>query len=180
MKIREADPNKDTDAIAHIHIEGWKSAYGGIINQNYLDSLSVSERADKWKIWLADEESSVDIAFVDDKPVGFVSYGRLRTPPPGQSAIRPLYTGEIMALYILPDYWRRGAGTALLKQACVKLKDFKHQSLCLWVLDKNSRACIFYEKMGGTRIGKQFIEVGGTRVKEVCYGWRNTAEIISL
>ncbi len=179
MQIKQVNLNTDIEVLAQIHIEGWRGAYGGIVNQEYLDSLSVADRADKWREWLKDTESTVDIAWVDEKPVGFIDYGRLRTPPRGQSAIRPLYTGEIMALYILPDYWRQGIGIALLKHAAEQLKTMKHFSLCLWVLDKNKRACDFYEKMGGQRVGKEFIEVGGTKVKEVCYGWRNTNKIIS-
>lgn len=169
---------KEADILGVLHVEGWRGAYGGIINQEYLDELKPGEKADLWTEWLDNPEIKADIAYIDNHPVGFVAYGRIHTPPPGQSAIRPLYTAEILALYILPDYWRKGVGTALLKHAARELKPMKHTSMCLWVLDKNKRACGFYEAMGATRIGKHFVEIGGTKAKEVCYGWRYTHDLI--
>ena len=169
---------KEAGILGVLHVEGWKGAYGGIINQEYLDNLQPSDKADLWTDWLEKPDIEAAIAYSDNHPVGFVAYGRIQTPPPGQSAIRPLYTSEILALYILPDYWRKGVGTALLKFAAKELKPMKHTSMCLWVLDKNKRACDFYEKMGAKRIGKQFVEIGGTKAKEVCYGWRYTHDLI--
>ena len=49
----------------------------------------------------------------------------------------------------------------------------KHKSMCLWVLEKNERAVSFYKKLGGERCGKKEIEIGKSKVKEVCFGWRN-------
>ena len=73
---------------------------------------------------------------------GFVNFGKIKTAPPGMSPIRPLYSGEIYALYILPAYWRQGLGTLLIGQAAQELTLMKHKSLCLWVLEKNILACL--------------------------------------
>jgi hypothetical protein len=32
--------------------------------------------------------------------------------------------------------------------------------------------------MGGQRIGKKVVEIGGRNVKEACFGWRDTAPLI--
>lgn len=169
----------DIPVIARLHVAGWAGAYGGIIDQAYLDSLDETTRAAQWRGWFDPKEAPVLMASDDQgNPAGFVGYGRLRTPPPGSSPIRPLYSGEIYALYILPAHWRQGIGTALLRAAAQGLADMRHKSLCLWVLEKNERACTFYKKAGGERCGKKDVEIGPTKVREICFGWRSTASLL--
>jgi ribosomal protein S18 acetylase RimI-like enzyme len=175
--IRPAAP-ADAEILAHLHVQGWRDSYAGLVDQSYLDSLSESDRAEKWREWLRDSHGPVLLAFDAEKnPAGFVNFGKLRTPLPGQSAIRPLYTGEIYAIYILAAYWRRGLGRALMRQAAEGLAAMKHKSLCLWVLDGNERAIGFYKALGGQRCGKKQIEIGGRMRTELCFGWRDTASL---
>ena len=174
--IRKATQD-DIPTIAALHVEGWKGAYGGIVDQAYLDSLTVEKRIQDWQGWLAAEESEVFVAEEEGRAVGFVVIGRTKTPPPGSSPIRPSHSGEIYALYLDPDFWRRGIGTALIKRAARELKERKHSTVCLWVLDANARAKAFYEKMGGQKIGNKMIEIGPSKLKEVCYGWKDTSQL---
>lgn len=165
----------DVTALAHIHTEGWKAAYGGIIDPEFLNNLKEEDRAADWARWLAEGQSHVAITTTaDGTPCGFVSYGRLRTPIPGMSPIRPLYSGEIYALYILPSFWRQGLGSRLMKEAAEGLRALKHSSMCLWVLEKNDRAVSFYKKCGGERCGKKDVQIGKSTVREVAFGWRRT------
>lgn len=124
------------------------------------------------------EDSGTSLALIEDRPAGFVSYGRLKTPPPGSSPIRPLYSAEIYGLYLLPAYYRQGLGTRLMAEAAQQLRAMKHKSLCLWVIEKNNRAVSFYKERGGERIGKHDIEIGPSRVREICFGWRDTAGLL--
>jgi len=168
----------DIPDIAKIHVAGWQGAYSGIIDQTYIESQNIEKRTPDWQEWMKEEGVVRLIAYQDSQPVGFAAYGALRTPPAGMSKIRPLYSSEIYGLYLVPEVFRQGIGTALMKQAVENLKTQKHQSMCLWVLDKNKRACAFYEKMGGQRVGKKMVEFGPTKAKEVCYAWRNIQEIL--
>lgn len=176
VTVRPALPD-DIPAIAALHIGGWKAAYGGLIDQAYLDSLTIDQRAKDWRGWLAAGESDTLIAEKDGLAIGFITTGRTKTPPPGSSPIRPLYSAEVYAFYLDPSIWRQGVGTALLKQAAINLKDKKHSSLCLWVLDGNARAKSFYEKMGAQKVGNKMVEIGPSKVKEACYGWRDTSSL---
>jgi ribosomal protein S18 acetylase RimI-like enzyme len=179
FSVRRAN-KEDIEALAHIHVQGWKAAYGGIVDQDYLDSMNEDYHLEKWKEWIEGDLSSTLMAFDNDNnPAGFVSYGRLRTPPPGMSPIRPLYSGEIYAIYILSDYWRQGLGKLLLQEAAKGLAEMKHKSMCLWVLKKNSRAVGFYKKMGGERCGKKDIEIGPSTHLEIAFGWRDTGDLIA-
>jgi len=168
---------EDINAIAALHIEGWKAAYGGLVDQTYLDSLTLEKRIQDWTGWMATGETTILMAEEQGRPVGWTAFGRTRTPPPGSSPIRPLYSGEIYGLYLHPDVWRQGHGKALIKQAAKDLKAQKHSSLCLWVLDGNARAKSFYEAMGGQKTGNKMVEFGPSKLKEVCYGWRDTAPL---
>ena len=164
---------EDVAAIAAIHVAGWRGAYDGILDPSYIESKTIDHRLNQWKEIFEKNESDIWIAKDEDKAVGFIGYGRLKTAPPGTSKIRPQYSSEIYALYLLPDFYRQGIGTGLFRQAAVNLKTQKHTSLCLWVLDRNKRGCHFYEALGGQRIAKKIVEFGPTQAKEVCYGWRD-------
>lgn len=166
----------DIPALAHIHVEGWKDSYGGIVDQKFLDDLTGEKRAADWWKWFA--EGAMQTLIAEDETgaaAGFVSFGKLRTPIPGGSPIRPLYSSEIYAVYVLPARQRRGLGRQLMREAALKLRDMKHKSACLWVLEKNEKAVSFYKKAGGQRCGKKNIEIGGTKLLEIAYGWRDTA-----
>ena len=177
MTIREATP-EDIPDIASIHVAGWQGAYGNIIDQSYIESKTLDSRVKQWEEIFTKDESDTVIAVIDGKATGFISYGPLRTAPPGTSKIRPLYSSEIYAIYLLPDYYRQGIGTKLLQTSAENLKTQKHQSTCLWVLKDNKNACGFYEAMGGQRIGKIMAEFGPTKALEVCYGWRDIEGIL--
>ncbi len=177
IDIRKAT-QADIPDIAEIHVSGWQGAYGGIVDQQYLDNFTVDMRIEKWIEHFDSDESQSMIAYLDGKAVGFVDFGALKTAPAGMSKIRPLYSSEIYALYLKPDYFRQGIGTALMVEAVNDLKTQKHQSMCLWVLDKNKRACSFYESKNGKRVGKMMTEIGRTKAKEVCYAWRDINEVL--
>ena len=177
LTIRPATPS-DIPTIASLHIEGWKGAYGGIVDQGYKDSLTVEQRINDWTGWMANMESEVFLAEVSGTPAGFVVTGRTKTPPPGSSPIRPSHSGEIYALYLAPPFWRQGVGTALIKHGAQHLKTQKHSAICLWVLDKNVRAKSFYEKMGGQKLGGLMISIGPSNLKEVCYGWKDSVVLL--
>lgn len=177
LSIREATTD-DIPDIARIHVDGWRGAYDGIIDQSYLDSKTLEDRIAFWTMIFEENQNIPLLAFLDDIPVGFISYGPLRTAPPGTSKIRPAYSSEIYALYLIPKYYRQGIGRTLIKKAIENLKSQKHQSTCLWVLKDNKRGCAFYDSMGGQRIGKKIVEFGPSKAKEICYGWRDISEIL--
>lgn len=170
----------DLSSLAAIHLASKRKGESGIIDSAYLAAMSAQEYQEKWHGFVADPDSQQDILFINkDTPAGLISYGALRTAPAGMSKIRPLYSSEIYAIYVHPDYFKQGLGTALLKQAVIHLKEQKHQSLCLWALKKNKRACAFYEAFGGQRVGKKKTEFGPTTAEESCFAWRDINVILS-
>ncbi len=176
MNIRPCTPD-DAKDLAHIHIEGWRASYGGLVEQSFLDELDKDKRAADWAKWLG--EGTEGFIAHDDagSAAGFISFNKLMTPPPGMSPVRPLYTAEILAIYILPDYWRQGLGKQLMRAAVTRLKERKHKSLCLWTLEKNTRGNAFYKSLGGQRCGKKDVTIGNQKLTDICYGWRDAGVI---
>ena len=180
IKIRQA-VKADAEAIAKIHIAGWRSSYGGLVEQDYLDELSIEEKSSDWSKWLSEDTVQVLMAETGDGTAcGFSGFGKLRTPIPGMSPIRPLYTGELYALYIMEEFWRQGIGTKLMGKTARVLLDMKHKSMSLWVLKKNKRAVSFYKDMGGQRCGKKPTTIGNTELLDVAFGWRDTTALRAL
>ena len=77
---------------------------------------------------------------VDSKVVELVNFGAGRDTNDDNS-------GEIRAIYILPEYWSQGLGKKLFLAAIEKLQEIKFDKVYLWVLKDNIRATDFYNKM---------------------------------
>lgn len=176
--IRPATPD-DAAAIARIHIAGWRAAYDGMVSDGFLDGLDEAQRAADWQNWIGEGKTHVQIAHDENNnAAGFIGFGPLRTPPPGMSQIRPLYSSEIYALYILPDYWRQKLGTQLMAAAATQLRALRHRSFCLWVVENNKRAVNFYKARGGQRCGKKEVEIGGAQLIDIAMGWRDMSVLL--
>lgn len=178
FSIRKAT-EKDIPALSAILVGAWQEGFKYIINQDFLEAMTPEEWTAKRDMWLTGEQHEILIA-EDEKgaPAGFISFGKLRTPPPGMSPIRPLYSAEIYAVNILPAYWGQGLGTQLIREAVSVLKDMKHKSVCLWVMEKNKRAVSLYKRLGGERCGKKDSEIGNTKVREICFAWRDSSVLL--
>ncbi|MDR1132204.1 MAG: GNAT family N-acetyltransferase, partial [Oscillospiraceae bacterium] len=84
--------------------------------------------------------------------------------------------GELVSLYLLPEYFGRGYGTKLLNAALAGLSDLGYKDIFLWVLEENLRAVHFYEKYGFRKSGAYLDDtVGGRILRErqyIYYGIR--------
>ena len=68
----------DADAIAAVHVRGWQAAYRGYFPDDFLDGLSVADRAERWVAWLADAAQPTAVYETPAGIVGFVSIGPSR------------------------------------------------------------------------------------------------------
>lgn len=77
-------------------------------------------------------------------------------------------------LYVLPEYWGRGFGTALLDNSVRWLKNQGFDRIYLWALDGNVRARRLYEKYGFTPTTDTLLfQVGNAEVTDIRYIWNN-------
>jgi ribosomal protein S18 acetylase RimI-like enzyme len=159
MDVRRARL-EDAGAIAQVHAETWREAYEHVFGADRLASVTVDARLAQWERILAAGQSDVFVAAADGV-VGFVSTGDSRDADA---------EAELFAIYVLPDAWGTGAGSALMRAGIEAMRLRASGDAVLWVLDDNPRARRFYEREGWTLDGeRKEDEYLGLRVAEVRY-----------
>ncbi|GAF11533.1 GCN5-related N-acetyltransferase [Bacillus sp. JCM 19046] len=107
MIIREATVD-DAQAIAHVHVDSWKTTYAGIVPASFLQKLSHEKRADMWKTIIPSENGYVTVAeSLDRKIIGFAD-SRLREKTANGQAETSLRS----------IYWMSTTVKALAKRFC--------------------------------------------------------------
>lgn len=157
----------DAPAMARVHVDTWRTTYGGIVSAAHLAGLSYERSAARWVEYLT-QLPPEGVVLVAEAPtgqvVGFASAGPLREPLADCDA-------EIYALYILQAYQRLGLGRQLVVQCARELADKGFRSLVIWALKENP-ACGFYERLGGQRGAEKIVEIGGAPLVDVAFIWR--------
>ena len=159
----------DVAAIARVHVDTWRAAYQGIIPQQYLDNLTVQNRAVGWMRLL--ERITPDAPTLvseghDRRIVGFVTAGPSRSH-------RRFFQGEITQLYVLPAFHGSGHGRRLFLAASNRLALAGYRGVIVWVVADNP-ARGFYENLGGTLVAETTRAFAGVPLREVAYGWEET------
>jgi GNAT superfamily N-acetyltransferase len=156
---------EDAPAIADAHVRSWQVAYAHLLPAEFLATMSVPERTQRWHDILSASESSTAVAEADGRVAAFVSFGKCR------DADAPGGRGEIWALYAAPEAWGCGAGRALLAHAVEALRTLGFGETALWVLSGNARGRRFYEAAGFVPVAgsAQWFDIGGTPVEELKY-----------
>ena len=131
MRIRPATP-ADVRRIAELHVASWRSGYRGLVDDDVLDRLSVDERERQWREHV--ERITVLVAEEGDRLAGFVAF----TPA----------TGEIGALYVAPERFRQGTGSALIEAAHEVIAAAGRHEAVLWVFAGNADGRAFYAAHG--------------------------------
>src|SRR4051794_15411678 len=155
-------------ALAHVHVESWRTTYAGIVPNQYLAGLDETLRVKLWQEWLSGG-AIVLVAERKGQLVGFAHAGRIREAVETADA-------EIYSLYLLRESQGRGIGRALLTEMSAVLKQQGFKSIALWVLERNN-ARGFYQSCGGRLAASKVIEIGGARLMEVAYWWPDLASI---
>jgi GNAT superfamily N-acetyltransferase len=165
--IRDATV-EDADGIARVHVTAWQETYRGLMSDEFLDRLSVEQRAKRWKQTLSDPADvyhRVIVAGNDNEIVGFANYGKNRSDDAE-------YRGELFAIYVLKKFQGQGIGRELVKRVAQGLLAQDISSMLVWVLAKNPYRR-FYESLGGVRLREQMIDFAGESLREKAYGWRD-------
>lgn len=159
MEIRFIAPTDDRSEISKVYEESWKFAYKGIVPQSYLDSIPEG----RWASKVDSLDRKTLVCVESGKIIGTTSFSKSRFAQFSD-------WGEIISIYLLPNYMGRGYGKALLEAAVAELKTMDYKNVFLWVLEENSRARKFYEKMGFT-LADDYLDdnIGGKNLREIRY-----------
>lgn len=159
--VRTAAP-ADAERLGQIHVRSWQKAYQGILPADFLASLSVEARADRWRTEL-EAIGEADLALVVESGESINGFARV-----APSADRK--HGEVQAIYLDPDHWRKGWGRLLMVAAEDSLARLGWKEAILWVLEKNLSARRFYEALGWKADPhRALLNIGGADVQEIRY-----------
>lgn len=153
--IKKMETDLEIKGKAYVHWKSWREAYSGIVEQRYLDQRTLVQCEEMAR---RSTENTL-IAKREDRVVGFVQYGENHDGDLQN-------TGEIVALYVLADYYGRGIGDRLMQAAFCQLK--MYPKIALWVLKDNERAVLFYKRYGFQFDGHQgATQIGATAVRMI-------------
>ena len=157
--VRFINENDDRKQISFVYEQSWKTAYRGIIPDDYLDSIP----AGRWAAKVDIATWHTLVCLEDGNIIGTSSFSESRFE------VFKGY-GEIISIYLLPEYVGKGYGRQLMERALSELKKAGYFKAFLWVLEENSKARAFYEKMG-FKLSSEVIEsdIGGKILKEISY-----------
>jgi GNAT superfamily N-acetyltransferase len=174
LRLREA-AERDFAAIARLHAESWRSAYRGMLSDEYLDHRVHLERATLWQQRFSERAEKpffVILAEVEEELAGFACVF------PDE---HPTYGAFLDNLHVVPQRTGQGIGRRLLSAVAERLlTDERRDGLYLWVIEQNIRARRFYAQAGGLEVGRDTLYMAdGSRVMEMrCY-WPDPARLLS-
>ena len=133
--IKVAETDEELCGRGYVHCTSWQEAYRGIVSDRYLDTMTVEATTARARQF---PENTL-IAKDKEKVVGFVVYGPSRDKD-------LMDAGEVIAIYVLSEYYDRKIGYRLMNEAISRLKEYN--TIFVWVLEKNERAIRFYQRYG--------------------------------
>ena len=163
LMIRHATDG-DADAMGHLHVRAWQSAYRGVMPDEYLDGLQADDRIAMWRGRISRRDlPPILVAVLADEVVGFAAFGAAGSTDP------PTW-GELYAINLDPVHWGKGIGRVLLRQVTDELVALGYSEAVLWVVPENARARALYESEGWTADGSSSVEeILGVTVTDIRY-----------
>ena len=162
IKIRNIK-KEDIPEVVNIQIDGWRAAYKGMIDDEYLENMNVEN-----KIKMREKdyiETGFIVAEHDNKVVGFCRY----TDNIEKTPETPKADCELRALYVKPELKHNGIGKKMFQYTVNEFKNIGKTKMVLWCLKDNVLARKFYEKMGGIIIKERLIHIGNKDYQEVAF-----------
>lgn len=158
---------EDAAGMAKVHVDTWRTTYGGIVPDDFLANLRYERSQARWEEYLTNQAQNRSRSFVAHTQVGQIV--GITTGGVIREAVGS-FDGELYGLYLLKEYQGFGIGRRLVQRVVQYLRSQGFHSMMLWVLKENP-TCRFYEHLGGRLVAEKTIELGGKVLDEVGYGW---------
>lgn len=149
----------DVPGIRRVAQSAWNAVYDDILQQDTIDAV-----LDEWyareqiRQHVEDDDLSFFVADDGGGVRGYVSGGK-----------NELGTGEVAAIYVHPEHWRRGIGTRLIDHFEAHGRERGWDSMQIRVIAENDVARSFYEKHGYVVESTEEAPLFGEPITEVCY-----------
>jgi len=142
IKIRYT-VESDISTLAQVHSRSLQAAFGELFPIEIVNErFSYERRFSGFTKEIEKGEPFNALVYVDENPVGVVSFGPSRHIEIAEDTI------ELWRMYILPEFWGTGAASEAMNWAFSEIKKIGYKRTILWVLEENTRAQRFYEKCG--------------------------------
>ncbi|NNM74379.1 GNAT family N-acetyltransferase [Enterovirga aerilata] len=143
LTFRAAGP-ADWEAVAGLQIASWRSAYRGMLRDDYLDAGIHAERRTLWRSRFTGEPGPDQVVAVAEDGTGLVALACIL------AGHDPIWGSLIDNLHVRPDRKRTGIGRLVLADAAARIPAVHAGTpLHLTVLDANLPARAAYEAWGG-------------------------------
>ena len=153
ITVRQMETPEEIEGKSLVHWQTWREAYDDLLPAEFQETMTL----ERCRFFSQKYPENTLIAMDGMKVVGFISYGNFRD--------KTIQSGEIIALYVLKDYYGKDIAQKLMKEALTTLEQF--YEIFLWVLKENKRAITFYQKMGFTVDGQEKILNLGKTITEI-------------
>lgn len=168
MDIRPPETDAEIRQLIRAHGLSWREAYDDILPESVLDAMTVDptpEEVEGWAEGFGDDDSAVFVAVVDGTVRGFVDvrWGAENT----KSFVGP-DEADLKAIYVHPDWWGEGVGTALLDRGLDALPD-RVETIRLEAFADNDVGARFYEARGFERADAAETEIAGETYPTAIY-----------
>lgn len=143
---------KDQEQMAHIKIDGWRTAYDKIVASKYLNSLDYDTQTQRYLSSFDDYKDLVFVAVRGDEVLGY-------------SCFMPFdkdkkYDSELVSLYIKKSEAGRGIGSSLLIATAKELYSLGKENMIVWCFSDNTNAIHFYKGLGGIKVEEKMARIG--------------------
>ncbi len=154
---------EDLPYVVDIQIDGWRTAYRNIIDDDFLDSLDKNVILERRKKDYKDD--GFIVALEDNEIIGFSRYIFSNK----YSVEYKNVDCELLAIYVKTDKKHCGIGKIMFQYVIDEFLKHKKETMILWCLKENWPARKFYERMNGNIIGEHDITLGNKDYPEVGY-----------
>lgn len=171
IEIRKGNP-EDLEEITYVNRKTWKTTYPTIIEQDFLNNISLTIPKDVLEIKkreIIEKKANYIVALDNNKVIGMLKY--LTTNNKNYKD-----TAEIQALYLLEKYQKKGIGKQMVNIAIKEMLKNNYKNMIIGCLEENP-SNEFYKKIGGKYIGKRDFLLNGKTYRENVYFYKNIAEM---
>lgn len=166
-QVRVAAPS-DGPGMSQVWAATIRVDYRGLVSDEVLERMVQGAlRGGKYEPWLAAPTPGTTILVAAEKGGVIVGYV---VATPAEEPHPPEFTGEIGAIYVLPDHQRQGIGRRLFSDVMRYLGGQGHSGVLLWTRE-NRMSRKFYEAMGGRVVDQRTKSTPSGEVPIVAYGW---------
>lgn len=134
---------KDQEQMAHIKIDGWRTAYDKIVASKYLNSLDYDSQTQRYLSSFDEYKDLVFVAVRGDEVLGYSCF----MPEDKDKK----YDSELVSLYVKKKEAGRGIGSNLLISTAKELYSLGKHNMIVWCFSDNKSAISFYEGLGGLK-----------------------------